>query len=122
MPPLAGLSDRTLVVHCLMLARDVPDASRHRGLGTALARALIDWARPRGWTAIEATAYQDLDLIYGLTGQAGCHFWERLGFAVGAEDREPAFAGDNEWSRTLREQARTAGLDPARIDARSLCV
>lgn len=48
MPPLAELGDRTLVVHCLMLARDVPDASRHRGLGTALAQALIDWAQPRG--------------------------------------------------------------------------
>jgi hypothetical protein len=41
---------------------------------------------------------------------------------VVAEDREPAFAGDNEWSRTLREQARTAGLDPAGSMLVSLCV
>jgi GNAT superfamily N-acetyltransferase len=118
LPPLGELADRTLRVHCLMLAPGAEAATRRRGLGTALARALIAWAHERGWAAIEATAYQDLDLIYALTGQAGRRFWERLGFAVAAEDGEPAFAEDNDWSRTLRAQAQAQGLDPECVSRR----
>lgn len=118
MPPLGELADRTLRVHCLMLAPGAEAATRRHGLGTALAHALIAWAHDQGWTAIEATAYKDLDLIYGLTGQAGRRFWERLGFVVAAEDREPAFAEDNDWSRTLRAQAQAQGMDPECVSLR----
>ena len=76
---------------------------------------LIDWARTAGWQAIETVAYEDLDLLYGITGVAGKTFWDMLGFQVAEIGVEQGLAGENDFTRALREQARAVGLAPEAI-------
>ncbi|MFH1085213.1 MAG: GNAT family N-acetyltransferase, partial [Chloroflexota bacterium] len=120
LPPLAALPDRTLAVHCLMTGspQQAENPHQRRGLGTALARALIAWAREQGWGAVEATAYQDLPLIYAITGQAGRRFWEKVGLCMVAQDVEPALGEDSGFARELLRQAAAAGLTPEDARAR----
>jgi GNAT superfamily N-acetyltransferase len=114
LPPFEALTDRTLAVHCLMTGspQQAENPYQRVGLGGRLVQALVAWATDYGWTAIEATAYQDLEAIYQITGQAGRRFWERQGFEVvdtlrmRPQDLEGGF-GD-----LLRSQAAEAGLDP----------
>jgi hypothetical protein len=113
-PPLSQLKDKTLFVHCLMtIAPQSPEHTyRRKGIGSQMVRVLIDWASESGWQAIETVAYEDLDLLYGITGVAGRTFWERLGFRVIETGVEQAFVGEGEegFMSVLREQARSVGL------------
>jgi ribosomal protein S18 acetylase RimI-like enzyme len=108
------------VVHCLAVGS--PGRCDHpyqrRGVGSGMVRALIDWARARGWAAIEAGAYEDLPLIYAVTGAAGRSFWEKLGFRVVATSVEPALLGEGDFAAALRREAQAHGLDPDRIGNR----
>lgn len=111
-PPLEQLEDKSLFVHCMMIA-PAPQGEpgyRRRGIGTRMARHLIEWARARGWHAIEATAYEDLDIVYGVTGVAGRTFWEKLGFRVAAMGVEPGFEQYPDILRAMIEQGRALGL------------
>jgi hypothetical protein len=116
-PPLKEIDDKTLLVHCMMLAPVGPGGGeyRHQGIGTRMARALIEWAVWKGWSAIEAHAYENLPLIYATSGQAGPVFWEDLGFRLVGTEREPALEEENDFARALRTEAIEQGLDPARI-------
>ena len=80
-----------------------------------MARYLTEWARERGWHAIEATAYEDLDLVYRVTGNTGVRFWERLGFHEADTAIEPDLAQEGDFVRTMRQEAVARGIDPARI-------
>ena len=112
-PPLEEITDKTLLVHCMMIA---PDGSlRHQGIGRRMAGALVDWAGTNGWRAIEATAYASLPIVYTVSGQAGRSFWEGLGFRLLRTGREPLLDEENEFVRTMREQAAAQGIDPASI-------
>ena len=117
-PPREELADRTLAVHCLMTGSPGQSENpyQRRGLGTRLARATIDWARREGWEAIEATAYEDVDILYRVTGQAGMTFWGKLGFVVVSEDREPGIEGT--FMETVRRQLAEHGKNPARAQNR----
>ena len=117
LPPLEKIENKTLLVHCMMLKAAEPggEAYQRRGIGTRMARALIDWAAMRGWHAIEATAYVTLPIIYATSGQAGRSFWENLGFRLIRTDREPALEEENDFVRKLREEALARGLNPAAI-------
>jgi hypothetical protein len=116
-PPLGEIEDKTLIVHCLMLASGETggEAPRRKGIGTRMARVLIDWAKENGWGAIEATAYASLPLVYAITGQTGRSFWEKLGFRLAETAHETALDEDNEFVRKLRDEASARGLDPAAI-------
>jgi hypothetical protein len=83
-----------------------------------MVRALISWAAERGWEALEAAAYEDLDILYEVTGQAGRSFWEKLGFRAVETGIEPGLQGEGEFFTTLREQAIAKGLDPERAATR----
>jgi len=109
-PPFKNLTDRTLFVHCLFIASTPgdPDRYRRKGLATRLARELIRWARDRGWSAIEATSYEEIPMLYAISGVAGRRFWNRLGFKTVQQDTEPGIAG--ELLETLRRDAVRAGL------------
>lgn len=111
-PPLSQLKDKTLFVHCLMtVSSQSPEHTyRRKGIGSQMVRVLIDWARTAGWQAIETVAYEDLDLLYGITGVAGRTFWDMLGFQVAEIGVEQGLAGENDFTRALREQARAVGL------------
>lgn len=112
-PVLEDLEDRTLSVHCMMTGspKQQDNPYQRKGIATRMARELVSWARAQGWEAVEATAFEDLDVLYAVTGDAGKSFWDKLGFRVTAKDRLPVEVwGD--FLPTIHEQARAAGLDP----------
>jgi GNAT superfamily N-acetyltransferase len=111
-PPLDQLADKTLFVHCLMLAADAPGrpSYRRRGFGRRMAERLTEWGREKGWQAVEATAYEDLDIVYSVTGVAGKTFWERLGFHVAEVGVEAAFEHYPDILKVVIEQGRALGL------------
>lgn len=110
-PPL--LPDGCLFVHCLMIAsaEDEPHRYRRQGLATRMVRELIRWAKGRGWQAIEANAYEDIPMLYAISGVAGRRFWKRLGFRVIRQDTEPGLSG--ELLETVRKDAVAAGIPAA---------
>jgi hypothetical protein len=114
-PPLEEIKDKTLLVHCMMLASGGPEGEgyRRKGIGTKLARTLIGWAAANGWHSIEAAAYEGLPVIYATSGQAGRGFWEGLGFRLVRTEREPALAEESDFVRTMRDEAAQRGMDPA---------
>lgn len=114
-PPLEELEDKTLLVHCLMTGspQQSENPYQRRGLGKAMVRHLVEWAGRKGWRAIEADAYENLDLVYTVTGQAGKTFWEKNGFHVAHIGVESAFIQEDDFVKTLRKQAAACGLAPA---------
>jgi N-acetylglutamate synthase-like GNAT family acetyltransferase len=115
--PLHEIADKTLSVHCLMVGspQQKDNTYQRKGLGSRLVRELIAWAQAQGWEAIEATAYEDVPIIYEITGQAGRRWWERLGFHLVKTDIEPEFLRENEFVQVMRQQAAALGLDTAMI-------
>lgn len=113
-PALEALTDKTLFVHCLMIVAPEEDPGRFRrqGLATRMARELIGWAREKGWRAIEAHAYEEIPMLYAISGVAGRRFWERLGFTCVLEDTEPGMAG--EILEAVRKDAVAAGIPAER--------
>lgn len=121
-PPLSQIEDRTLVVHCLMtgssLRKDNP--YQRKGIGTRMAEALIEWARARGWRRIEADSFEDLPIIYEITGSAGHMFWEKLGFHLAERSPHPYLQEPSEFLVTLEQQAKALGIAPERAKDRLL--
>jgi hypothetical protein len=108
--PLDELPDKTLFVHCLMIAPagDEPDRYRRKGLATRMSLELIRWAKENRWKAIEATAYEDIPFLYAISGVAGRRFWEKLDFRVIHQDIEPGISG--EFLEKARKDAVSAGI------------
>ncbi|OGD22300.1 MAG: hypothetical protein A2W03_09435 [Candidatus Aminicenantes bacterium RBG_16_63_16] len=115
LPSLTAQADKTLFVHCLMITASPgePERYRRKGLATRLAQELIRWAKGQGWSAIEANAYEELPMLYAISGVAGRRFWERMGFCLARQDTEPAISGD--LLETLRRDAVASGLDPQNV-------
>ena len=114
-PPLDEIADKTLCIHCMMTGspKQKENPYQRKGIATRMVRTLIEWARQRGWHAIEASAYEDLPCIYTITGQAGKAFWEKLGFRVVETGIEPAFL-DGEFGdfvSVLLKEAAERGMD-----------
>jgi len=114
-PSLAALTDKTLFVHCLMVTSppNKPDRYRRKGLATRLALELVRWAKERGWSSIEANAYEELPMLYAISGVAGRRFWEPVGFRMIHQDTEPAISGN--LLEKLRQDAIAAGLCPDNV-------
>jgi GNAT superfamily N-acetyltransferase len=116
-PPLGEIKDKTLKVHCMMTARArafrEENPYQRKGIGTKMVRELMGWAKEKGWQSIEATAYEDLDILYAKTGDAGKRFWEKLGFQLVKTETESGFKGD--FLQTMREQAEALNLPPERV-------
>jgi GNAT superfamily N-acetyltransferase len=115
-PSLAQIEDKTLVVHCLMTgcARQKEHPYQRKGLGTRMVTTLIEWAMMKGWEHIEASAFEDLPIIYGITGSAGRAFWEKLGFSLVGRRPHPDLQEPGEFVTILKEQAKAAGIPPDR--------
>jgi GNAT superfamily N-acetyltransferase len=115
-PPPMEIEDRTLVVHCLMTGSSLHKENpfQRKGLGTRMAKVLIEWARANGWRHIEADSFEDLPIIYGVTGSAGHTFWEKLGFRLVDRHPHPHLQDRGEFVVTLEEQAKSAGISPER--------
>jgi GNAT superfamily N-acetyltransferase len=121
-PALTDLTDRTLRIHCMMAGPALKEDNPYRrhGLGSRMVEILYDWARNRGWQALEATAYESLDIVYDTFGQAGREFWEKLNFRLIQTEIEPALSGDDEVVRQMKQQATAKGIDPEKIKNRYL--
>jgi GNAT superfamily N-acetyltransferase len=116
-PDPAQMEDRTLIVHCLMTGslQQAENPYQRKGIGTRMARALIEWARTNGWEAIEAESFEDLPIVYEITGSAGRTFWEKLGFRLIDRHPHPELQERKrfgEFIATLEEQAKAAGVPP----------
>ena len=112
LPALAQMSDRTLVVHCLMTGspQQSENPYQRKGLGTRMVRVLIDWAKANGWARIEAHAFEDLPIIYEITGGAGHTFWEKLGFTLIDRHPHPDLHRHDPFVIMLEEQAAALGI------------
>ncbi|MBP7049389.1 MAG: GNAT family N-acetyltransferase [Phycisphaerae bacterium] len=115
-PPLSQIEDKTLVVHCLMTARPQQNTGSYqrKGLGTRMVKALIEWAHTNGWRHIEAESFEDLPIIYEVTGSAGHTFWEKLGFRLADRRPHPELQAQSDFVSQLEEQARSLGVPPER--------
>ncbi len=112
-PPRGRLEDQVLKVHCLMVVSsgDSGESYRRKGIATRLVRKLVEWAGREGWKGIEAETFEDLPLIYDVTGDAGRTFWEKLGFRVADRFPHPHLQDSSEFVAKLEEQAAQAGMD-----------
>ena len=115
-PTLSQIEDKTLVVHCLMAGSPLQPENpyQRKGLGSRMARALIEWAEANGWRHIEADAFEDLPVVYEITGSTGYTFWEKLGFHVADRHPHPLLQEPSEFLVTLEEQAKDHGIRPDR--------
>lgn len=119
-PPLEELAEKVLFVHCLLVVSppDEPARYRRKGLATRMALELVRWAGERGWRAIEAHAYEEIPMLYAISGVAGKRFWEKIGFRVVRADTEPGMTG--EILDAVRRDAEAAGIPPERAANRYL--
>ena len=113
-PAPDDIDDRTLTVQCIMTGSPKVKENRYqrKGIGTRMARALIEWAKERAWRHIEASSFEDIPLLYENTGNAGRGFWEKLGFRVVHAEPNPAFQKRGEFVVKLEQQAASLGIDP----------
>ena len=115
-PELAAIEDKTLSVHCMMTgsSQQAENPYQRKGIGTRMAKTLIQWAWANGWEHIEADAFEDIPLIYKFTGSAGYTFWEKLGFHIADRHPHPHLQGQDEFMLKLEEQAKAIGVSPER--------
>jgi GNAT superfamily N-acetyltransferase len=115
-PAPAQIGDKTLAVHCLMTgcAQQNENPYLRKGISTSMVRTLIQWAKANGWERIEANSFEDIPIIYEITGCAGHTFWEKLGFSVADRYPHPELREQNPFVIRLEEQARSMGISPAK--------
>jgi len=118
-PDPAQIEDKTLVVHCLMTGspQQKENPYQRKGIGSRMVRALIEWAKVNGWERIEADSFEDIPIIYDITGSAGHTFWEKLGFHLVDRRPHPELRDRSqfvEFVTTLEEQAKSVGMLPER--------
>ena len=116
LPALAQIEDRTLAVHCLMTgsAQQKENPYQRKGIGTRMVRTLIQWAKTNGWDRIEADSFEDIPIIYEITGNAGHTFWKKLGFTVVERYPHPDLQERDPFVIALEEQAKSVGIPPER--------
>ncbi len=114
-PPLAQMEDKTLVVHCLMIGspHQKENPYQRKGIGTRLVKIFIPWAKANGWEGIEADSFEDIPIIYEVTGSAGHTFWEKLGFHIADRHPHPHLQNGGEFVKVLEEQAKSMRISPA---------
>jgi hypothetical protein len=112
-PPLEEILDKTLTIHCwtIALSSEKENLFQPEGIGTRMARELMQWAEENGWKSIEATAYEDTEVLYTQIGLPGKRFWEEFGFRMVKTDTETA-SWFLRFLDTMREQVVARGLNP----------
>ena len=118
-PDPAQIEHRTLVIHCMMTGSPMQKENpyQRKGIGSRMVRALIQWATTNGWERIEADSFEDLPVIYEITGSAGHTFWEKLGFRVVDRHPHPELQDPNEFAEfitRLEDEAKAIGIPPQR--------
>lgn len=118
-PAPSQIEDKTLEVHCLMTgsSHQKENPYQRKGIGTRMVRALIQWAKANSWERIEADSFEDIPIIYEMTGSAGHTFWEKLGFRIVDRHPHPELQNPSEFAEfitTLEEQSKAIGIPPER--------
>jgi hypothetical protein len=115
-PDPANIEDKTLAVHCLMTGRPQQEGNpyQRKGVGTQLVKTLIQWAKANGWDRIEADSFEDIPIIYKITGSAGHTFWEKMGFRIVDRHPHPDLPSRDPFVVTLEKQAEAIGISPER--------
>ncbi len=110
------LEDQSLKIHCLMIRSpgEAGNLYRRKGIATRMVQKLIEWAGETAWRRIEVEAFEDLPIIYQVTGSAGLTFWEKLGFRVADRFPHPYLLESSEFVTQLEEEAAHAGIDANR--------
>jgi GNAT superfamily N-acetyltransferase len=114
-PLLEQMEEKTLKVYCLVAGSPLQKENpyQRKGIGTRMVSALIEWAKANGWEAIESDAFEDLPIIYEITGSAGHTFWEKLGFRLVDRHLHPDLRDPSQYAefiKTLEEQALSIGI------------
>jgi len=119
-PSIDQIGDKTLVVHCIMTgsSQQKDNPYQQKGIGTRMVRTLIRWAKAHGWESIEADSFEDIPIIYEISGCAGDTFWEKLGFRMVDRHPHPDLQNEDSFVRTLVEQAVLLGIPPERAKDR----
>ena len=119
-PPLEEIENKTLAVHCLMTGspQQKKNPFQRKGIGTRMVRSLIQWAKTNGWEHIEVDAFEDIPLIYEMTGSAGHIFWQKLGFQIADRHPHPHLQESNDFVVKLEEQAKSIGISSERAKDR----
>lgn len=114
--PLHHIEDKTLVIHCLMTgsSQQKDNPFQRKGIGTRMVRSLIQWAKANRWEFIEVDAFEDIPIIYEITGSAGLTFWKKLDFRIIDRHPHPLLQERDEFVETLEEQAKSIGISPDR--------
>ncbi len=127
-PGPAQIEDKTLVVHCLMTGspQQKENPYQRKGIGSRMVGALIQWAGTNGWKRIEVGSFEDVPIVYEVTGSAGHTFWEKLGFRVVDRHPHPELQDRSQYAEfiaTLEEQATSIGILPERArDRLTMCL
>ena len=114
-PDPAQIDDKTLLVHCLMTGspQQKENPYQRKGIGTRMVGALIQWAKANGWKRIDVDSFEDIPIIYEVTGSAGHTFWEKVGFRVVDRHPHPELQDQTQFAEfinALEEQARLIGI------------
>jgi len=115
-PPLDLIGDKTLFVHCMMTGspQQKENPYQRQGIGTRMVRSLIQWAKANGWERIEADAFEDIPIVYEITGSAGHTFWEKTGFHIAERHPHPDLQSRDAFVVTLEQQAEAMGIPSER--------
>ncbi len=89
--------------------RTAEEAGARKGLGQKLVRGLIDWAHQNEWKRVVKLAHADVDYMYGIYGGGGKAFWEKAGFRVVGQVRQPT-PTDERWRTIVEIQAQEKGM------------
>jgi hypothetical protein len=119
-PSIEQIEDKTLAVHCLMTGspQQKDNPFQRKGIGTRMVRSLIQWAKANGWERIEVDAFEDIPMIYEMTGSTGLAFWQKLGFHMADRHPHPYLQDRNDFVVKLEEQAKSIGISPERAKDR----
>ena len=119
-PPLEQIENRTLAVHCLMTGSPQQEDNpfQRKGIGSCMVRFLIRWAKTSGWERIEVDAFEDIPIIYEITGSAGITFWQKAGFRIVDRHPHPYLQERSEFVESLEKQAAALGIFPERAKDR----
>jgi hypothetical protein len=115
-PTLEEMVNKTLVVHCMMAGSPQQEKNpyQRKGIGSRMVKVLIQWAKARGWERIEVDAFEEIPIIYELSGSAGHTFWKKLGFEVADRYPHQYLQERNEFVEKLEAQAKVLGIDVER--------
>ena len=115
-PSLEQIDDKTLMIHCMMTGSPQQEENpyQRKGIATQMGKTLIEWAQGKGWRGIEVEAFEDIPIVYEITGSAGQTFWAKIGFRAIDRCPHPELQKRDPFVDTLEKQAVSLGITPER--------